>query len=76
MSLVDKFLKAHKGKNIFCGIAPTPGGNKAESEGILEEYDRSYVLLRCENSLILMRKSAIISYEMEYKNIGMVEIVP
>ena len=60
---------------IFIGVAPTPGGNKAASEGILEDYDEKYVVLRSEEWLMMTAIDSIISFEIEYTNLNRVELV-
>ena len=59
---------------IFIGVAPTPGGNKAGSAGILEDYDDKYVVLRSEEWLMMTAIDSIISFEIEYTNLNLVEI--
>lgn len=73
--LLDDFLKSAKGRKIFIGVQPTPGGNKAGSEGILEDYDDTYVVLRSEDWLMMTAIDSIISFEIEYTNLGLAEIV-
>ena len=60
---------------IFIGVAATPGGNKAGSEGILEDYDEKYVVLRSEEWLMMTAIDSIISLEIEYTNLNRVELV-
>jgi hypothetical protein len=73
--ILGEFLKAHKGKYVFCGITPTPGGNKAGSVGFLEDYDDDYVYLRGEEGLMVMAIKSIISFEMSYEDLKHVEII-
>ena len=73
--LLSEFLKASKGRMIFIGVAPTPGGNKAGSEGILEDYDEKYVVLRSENWLMVTAIDSIISFEVTYTNLNLAEVV-
>lgn len=73
--ILSNFLAAHKGKCVFCGIAPTPGGNKAGNVGFLEDYDEEYLYLRGEEALMVMAIRSIISFEMSYENLKQVEIV-
>ncbi len=73
--LLDDFLKAAKGRMIFIGVAPTPGGNKAGSEGILEDYDDKYVVLRSEGWLMMTAIESIISFEVKYTNLNLAEVV-
>ena len=73
--LLDDFLKSAKGRMIFIGVAPTPGGNKAGSEGILEDYDEKYVVLRSEDWLMMTAIDSIISFEVRYTNLNLLEIV-
>ena len=60
---------------IFIGVAPTPGGNKAGSDGILEEKKEKYVVLRSEEWLMMTAIDSIISFEIEYTNLNRVELV-
>jgi hypothetical protein len=73
--LLDDFLKSAKGRMIFIGVSPTPGGNKAGSEGILEDYDEKYVVLRSENWLMMTAIDSIISFEIKYTNLRLTEVV-
>ena len=73
--LLDDFLKSAKGRMIFIGVHPTPGGNKAGSEGILEAYDDKYVVLRSEDWLMMTAIDSIISFEVRYTNLNLLEIV-
>ena len=73
--LLDDFLKSAKGRMIFIGVAPTPGGNKAGSEGILEDYDEKYVVLRSEDWLMMTAIESIISFEVKYTDLKLVEVV-
>lgn len=73
--LLDDFLGSAKGRMIFIGVAPTPGGNKAGSEGILEDYDEKYIVLRSEEWLMMTAIDSIISFEIEYTNLNRVELV-
>jgi hypothetical protein len=73
--ILSAFLAAHKGKYVFCGIAPTPGGNKAGTVGFLEDYDEEYLYLRGEEGLMIMAIKSVISFEMSYENLKMVEVV-
>ena len=73
--LLDDFLKSAKGRMIFIGVSPTPGGNKAGSEGILEDYDEKYVVLRSENWLMMTAIESIISFEVKYTNLQLAEMV-
>lgn len=61
---------------IFIAVQPTPGGNKAGSEGILQDYDEEYVILRSEDWLMMTAIKSIISFEVEYTNLNLVEVVP
>jgi hypothetical protein len=74
--LVEEFLKARKGKSVFCAFVPTPGGNKAGCEGMLEDYDEEHVYLKGEDGVMLIARKGIISYECSYKNMKLIEIVP
>lgn len=73
--LLSEFLKASKGRMVFIGVAPTPGGNKAGSEGILADYDDDYVVLRSEQWLMMTAIDSIISFEVRYTNLDLVEVV-
>lgn len=73
--LLEEFLRSAKGRMIFIGVAPTPGGNKAGSEGILEDYDDRYVVLRSEEWLMMTAIDSIISFEITYTNLNQVEVV-
>lgn len=72
--LLDDFLKSSKGRMIFIAVQPTPGGNKAGSEGILQDYDDKYVVLRSENYLMMTAIESIISFEVKYTNLNLVEV--
>ena len=73
--ILDDFLRANKGRMIFIAIQPTPGGNKAGSEGILEDYDEEYVVLRAKDWLMMTAIKSIISFEVEYTNLNLIEVV-
>ena len=73
--LLDDFLKSSKGRMIFIGVAPTPGGNKAGSEGILQDYDEKYVVLRSENWLMMTAIESIISFEVKYTDLRLAEVI-
>jgi len=73
--ILDDFLKSAKGRLIFIGVQPTPGGNKAGSEGILEDYDEKYVVLRSEQWLMMTAIDSIISFEIRYTNLNLGEVV-
>lgn len=73
--ILGDFLKSAKGRMIFIGVHPTPGGNKAGSEGILEDYDEKYVVLRSEQWLMMTAIDSIISFEVRYTNLNLVEVV-
>ena len=73
--LLTDFLKSCKGRQIFIAVQPTPGGNKAGSEGILHDYDEKYVVLRSENWLMMTAIDSIISFEVEYTNQNLVEVI-
>jgi len=73
--LLEDFLKSTKGRMVFIGVYPTPGGNKAGSEGILEDYDEKYVVLRSEEWLMMTAIDSIISFEVKYTNLNLVEVV-
>lgn len=72
--ILDDFLKSAKGRMIFIAVQPTPGGNKAGSEGILEDYDEKYVVLRSEDWLMMTAIESIISFEIKYTNLNLVEV--
>lgn len=73
--LLDDFLKSAKGRMIFIAVQPTPGGNKAGSEGILEDYDDKYVVLRSEEWLMMTAIDSIISFEVKYTNLNLAEVI-
>ena len=73
--ILSDFLKANKGRNIFIGVTPTPNGNKAGTEGILEDYDETHVLIRGTGCVMLTAISHIISFEIAYKDLNMIEVV-
>ena len=73
--LLDAFLKSAKGRMIFIAVQPTPGGSKAGSEGVLEDYDEKYVVLRSEEWLMMTAIDAIISFEIRYTNLNLVEVL-
>lgn len=73
--ILDDFLRTSKGRQIFIAVQPTPGGNKAGSEGILDDYDEDYVLIRGKNCLMMTAIDAIISFELAYKDLNLIEIV-
>lgn len=73
--ILSTFLTSHKGKLIFIAVQPTPGGGKAGSEGILEDYDEEYVLLRGNAGLMMTAIDSIISFEFQLKDLKLVEVV-
>lgn len=73
--ILDDFLRANRGRMIFIAVQPTPGGNKAGSEGILEDYDEEYVVLRAKDWLMMTAIKSIISFEVEYTNLNLIEVI-
>lgn len=73
--ILEDFLKANKGRQIFIAFSPTPGGNKAGSEGILEDYDEEYVVIRGKNSVMMTSIDSIISFELSYVDLNLMEVV-
>ena len=73
--LLSSFLSVNKGRMIFIAVQPTPGGNKAGSEGILVDYDEEYVLLRSNVGVMMTAIDSIISFELETKNLKLIEVV-
>ncbi len=73
--ILDEFLKANRGRLIFIAVSPTPCGDKAGSEGILEDYDEEYVLIRGKHCLMITAIDSIISFELLYRDLKMIEVV-
>ena len=73
--LLNNFLKAYKGKCIFVAFRPASDGGKYGCEGILEDYDKTHLFLRGEEGVMVISRDFIMSYELSYKNMKVIEIV-
>lgn len=73
--VLTEFLRVNRGRRIFIAVVPTPGGDKAGSEGILEDFDEEYVVLRGRKCVMMTAIDSIISFELAYEDLNLIEVV-